>query len=183
MLELETNFLYDEGDAGGTPPPEEHGGESKVKPSEVLRELSKQFAIDLFEKNGVTQLKEKLLTQSNEYKTLQEKVETLTGETKTLKQKEQDYQIQIEALGLGFKAESLTEVLALAKVNMGEGQSLTDGLKAVREKYGSLFAVNKGIGTQFNDLPGNKQEIPKTEEQKYLEQSKAYQAWQKQNKN
>ena len=190
LYELDTTFLFDEGDGGGTPTPKEIGGEFKpvvetptsVKPSEVLRDLSKHFGVNLFDADGLPQLKEKLTTQSNEHKSLQETVQALTGETQTLRQKEQDYQIHIEALGMGFKPETLTEVLALAKVNVNDGQSITDGLKAVKEKYGSVFVLQQQIGMQFNDIKGDKEKIAKTDQERYMSQSKAVQKWEKMNR-
>jgi len=155
---------------------------TSVKPSDVLRDLSKQFSVNLFDANGFSQLKEKLATQSQEYKTLQETVDALKGETQTLRQKEQDYQIHIEALGMGFKPETLTEVLALAKVNVNDGQSITDGLKAVKEKYGSVFVLQQQIGMQFNDIKGDKEKIAKTDQERYMSQSKAVQKWEKMNR-
>lgn len=154
---------------------------TSVKPSEVLRDLSKHFGVNLFDADGLPQLKEKLTTQSNEHKTLQETVQALTGETQTLKQKAQDYEIHIEALGMGFKPETLTEVLALAKVNVNDGQSITDGLKTVKEKYGSVFVLQQQIGTQFNDIKGDKQKIAKSDQEAYMAQSKAVQKWDKMN--
>lgn len=153
--------------------------QSKVKPTEVLRELSKQFSVNLFE-DGATALIEKFGVKDTTIKTLEQQVQELTESSKLFTQKEQEYQVKIEALGMGFKADVLDEVMALAKVNIKDGQTLTDGLKAVREKYGSVFTVNKNIGTQHNDMKGEKPDLPKSEMEKYLASDPKYRAYNKQ---
>lgn len=142
----------------------------KVNIAVVLRDLSKTFSVDLFDENGLSMLKEKLGNQSQEVESLKTKYEETSKKALELEQKEAEYQIKIEALGLGFKAENLEEVLALAKVKAKDGD-IKSGLKAVKEQYGGLF-VTTNIGTQHNDIQGDKPGLAKTEQEKYMEQSK-----------
>jgi hypothetical protein len=144
----------------------------KVNTTEVLRELSKTFSVSLFDEGGLQALKDKLATQENERV-------TLTGRVEELSKKEQDYQVKIDALGLGFSSEQLEEVIALAKINAKDG-TLLDGLKAVKTKYGNIFVKTADIGTQHNDLHGNKPDVAKSEQERYLSQSTAVQQYQKQ---
>lgn len=155
--------------------------QTKVKSSDVLRELSKTFGVNLFDENGLTMLKEKLDAEKLEYTQLKDTSKTLTEKEQLFAQKEQEYQVKIEALGLGFQLDNLDEVLALAKVNVKEGQTLIDGLKSVKQKYGSVFATTD-IGTQHNDLKGDKPDPLKNEQDKYLQESKYVQMWNKANK-
>lgn len=140
----------------------------KVKSSEVLRELSKTFAVNLFDENGLTMLKEKLDNKDNEYNMTKAQLDETLKNVELFQQKEQDYQVRLAALELGFKSEQLDEVLALARVNVKEGQTINDGLKAVKEKYGGVFVGNKNIGLQMNDLKGDKPNLPRTEQERYL---------------
>jgi hypothetical protein len=151
----------------------------KVNTTEVLRELSKTFSVSLFDEGGLQALKDKLAIQENEKKTLHERVDELSKKELLLIQKEQDYQVKIDALGLGFSSDSLDEVIALAKINAKDG-SLLDGLKAVKTKYGSVFVNTADIGTQHNDLQGKKPDVAKSEQERYLSQSKAVQQYQRQ---
>ena len=154
--------------------------QTKVKSSDVVRELSKTFGVNLFDENGLTMLKEKLDAEKLEYATLKDTAKQLTEKEQLFAQKEQDYQVKIEALGLGFQLNNLDEVLALARVNVKEGQTLSDGLQAVKQKYGSVFATTD-IGTQHNDLKGDKPDPLKSEQDKYLQTSKYVQMWNKAN--
>lgn len=149
----------------------------KPNPVEVLREVAKLTGINLFDE-GAEPFKQKWNEQLETNKTLNGNVEDLTKREKELLKKEADYQVKIEALGLGFTPDSLDEVLALAKVH-AKDQPITVGLKAVKEKYGSVFATQPNVGLQHNDLQGDKPNIPRTEQEKYLANSKAYQQWQK----
>ena len=74
----------------------------KVNIAVVLRDLSKTFSVDLFDENGLTMLKEKLGNQSQEVESLKTKYEETSKKALELEQKESEYQIKIEALGLGL---------------------------------------------------------------------------------
>lgn len=146
----------------------EEAHDKKIKSSEVLRELSKTFSVNLFDENGLTMLKEKLDNKDNEYNMTKKQLEETLAKAELFQQKEQDYQVRLSALELGFKSDQLDEVLALAQVNTKEGETINDGLKAVREKYGAVFVGGKNIGLQHNDLKGDKPNLPRTEQEKYL---------------
>jgi hypothetical protein len=161
---------------------EEHSNQPKVKSSEVLREIAKEFSVNLFEENGLTMLKEKWSNTVKERDTYKTQADELTKKEQLFAQKEQEYQIKLSALGLGFSSEQLDEVLALAKVNTKEGQTIDDGLKVVKEKYGSVFTVNQNIGLQMNDIKTVKPDLPRTEQERYLASNPRVQVWQKQNK-
>lgn len=149
----------------------------KVKSSEVVRELSKTFSVNLWDENGLTMLKEKLVAKETEEETLKTKVKELTEKETLFAQKEQEYQIKLSALSLGFAPQQLDEVLALAKINTKEGETIDDGLKAVKEKYGKVFAINENFGLQFNDIPPKKPDVPRTEQEQYMARNPKVQYW------
>lgn len=151
--------------------------DGKVKSSEVLRELSKRFSVNLFEKDGLEQFIEKVNATETKALTLEERVTTVQKEYDTMTAKQQEYETKIEALSLGFTSESIDEVIALAKVNIKEGQTISDGLKVVKEKYGSVFGQRKGIGIQSNDVKSDKVDLPRSEQEAYLAKSPKYQQW------
>jgi hypothetical protein len=152
---------------------------AKLNPKDVLRDLSKEYGVNLFEETGLQQLKEKFTTTHNELETVKQTSTQFETQLKEYQEKEQEYQIKIEALGLGFKVENLEEVLALAKVNTKDGQTLSDGLKAVKEKYGNVFGGSKSIGTQHNDLNGVKPDLAKTEVESYMSKDPKYRTYYK----
>jgi hypothetical protein len=133
------------------------------KSSEIVRELSKAFSVNLFDEGGVQALLDNINAQKSKATEYEGMVKEYQSKEQLFAQKEQEYQVKIEALGMGFKSDSLDEVMALAKVNLKEGMSIIDGLKAVKTKYGSLFAP-QNIGTQHNDLNQEKPSIAKNEQ-------------------
>ncbi len=151
----------------------------KVKSTEVVRELAKKFGVNLFEEGGLQALEEKLNAKETEYTNTQTRLKELTEKETLFAQKEQEYQVKLEALGMGFTADNLEEVLALAKVH-AKDNPISDGLKIVKEKYGKVFANNVDIGLLHNDGNKEKPDIAKTEQEKYLSQSPAVRAYNKQ---
>ena len=150
----------------------------KASPAEVLRKMSKEFSIDLFSEDGFDNLLETLHKKDKDFQAVKAKADELEKGSLLFKEKEQDYQVKIEALGLGFSSDNLDEVLALAKVNIKENQTISDGLKAVKEKYATTFITQKNVGLQHNGA-GDKPDIAKNEQERYLSNSKAVQRWNK----
>lgn len=155
-----------------------HEAPKKVSPAEVLREISKRFSVNLFEDGGLTALDEKIASRDNEVNTYKTRVDELTKREQTFAEKEREYQTRIEALSLGFKPDALDEVLALAKV-AAKDQPIAEGLKLVREKYGNVFTVQTDIGIQQADRTGNKPDLPKNEQERYLAESRAVRQYQR----
>lgn len=151
----------------------------KVKSSEVLRELSKKYGVNLFEPDGIKAFEDMVAKKEVEADTWKSKHNTLEATYNSTSKQIEDYKVQIEALGMGFKRENLDEVMALAKVNTKEGQSIVEGLKVVKSKYGNVFGSGN-IGTQKRDLGGEQPDQPRNEVEKYMAQSPAVQAWKRQ---
>jgi len=153
----------------------------KSNATEVLRELSKQFSVNLFEEGGLETLKGKWQEKETVLTSTKAELDTLSKEKSNFAQLENDYKVQIEALGMGFGQESLEEVLALAKVH-AKGNPIQDGLKIVKEKYGNVFTVAESIGLLHNDVKGDKPNVPRTEQERYMAQNPLYAHFEKQEK-
>jgi hypothetical protein len=153
----------------------------KSNATEVLRELSKQFSVNLFEEGGLETLKGKWQEKETVLTSTKAELDTLSKEKLNFTQLENDYKVQIEALGMGFGQESLEEVLALAKVH-AKGNPIQEGLKIVKEKYGNVFTVAESIGLQHNDVKGDKPNIPRTEQEQYMAKNPLYANFDKQEK-
>lgn len=147
---------------------------NSVNAKEVLRTLSKKFSVNLFDKEGLNQLDEKLNATNTQLEDATTKAKKYEEEINTFKQKESDYQFKISALAEGFSQESLDEVLALAKVNTKENETIQDGLKRVKEKFGSVLITTQEFGVQHNDIKGDKPDIPKTEIEKFMADNPKY---------
>lgn len=160
MINLENHIQYNE-DTGQTTPQGTEGETKVVKPTEVLRELSKQFGVNLFEENGVNKLQETITSMKNEANQWKEKYDISSKQLESI-------QLEKEALALGFKPDALTEAIALARVNMKEGQSVVDGLKVVQEKYAGVFTVTHDIGQVKNDGKHEKPPLKGSEVEEYM---------------
>lgn len=154
--------------------PEKEAETNGVNAKEVLRTLSKKFSVNLFDKEGLNQLEEKLNTQQTEYEEVTSKIKTYEEEIETQKKRESDYKFKISALAEGFSQDSLDEVLALAKVNTKDNETIQDGLKRVKEKFGSVLITAQEFGVQHNDINGDKPDVPKTEMEKFMADNPKY---------
>ena len=157
--------------------------EVKIKSSDVLRELSKKYGINMFEPDGIKAFEDMIAKKDVLLDTTSKKYTELETQHKLFTEKEQEYQVKIEALQSGFMWKDETqykELLALAKVNTQEGQTLADGFKVIKEKYKAMFSQNKDMGIQFSDVRGDQPDVQKTEVEKYLGSSQAVRKWQAQ---
>lgn len=184
MLELKIQMFAEGEDPVPTPEPKPEpkddlptpeGG--KFNPNEALRKLSKEYQVNLFENGGVDALIEKITAKDTQIGTLNVKVDEFVEKEKTFNAQKEEDQVRIDVLRSGLDESKLEEIVALAKVN---GATISEGLKVVKEKYSNIFGVTTQIGQQHNDNNGNTPK-PKSEQERYLENSKAYQSWAKQN--
>lgn len=140
--------------------------------NDLLREMSKEYGVNLFDAEGLAKFKEYQDSLKTEADKIQEQLETYKAMESGFTAKEEEYQTQIAALELGIPTESLKEAIALAKVNMTEGQSIRDGLQVVKEKYAGLFTSTEGtkvtIGTQINDIRQGELSKSLSEQEAYM---------------
>jgi len=135
----------------------------EVKPTkkELLREMSKEYGVNLFDAEGLAKFKEYQDSLKTEAEKTAEQLSTLKEKADADKVEVDKLNAQIAGLKLGIPEENLKDALALARNNMTDGQSIEDGLKVVQEKYKSMFVKNSGIqttvqvGTQMSDADGN----------------------------
>ncbi len=140
----------------------------EVKPqidkNQILREMSKEYGVNLYSAEGLAEFKKFQDANKTEQERLQEQLNSLKEKENEYKTKEETYQAQIAALQLGIAEDKLKDAIALAKINMTEGQTIKEGLEAVKAKYGDTFGSVKGktevvIGTQLNPEDGAHVEI------------------------
>jgi hypothetical protein len=132
--------------------------ETKTEPTktQLLRDLSKEYGLDLFSKEGLAAFKEFQDSKKTEQEKLQDQLNSLKEKETEFKSKEESYQAKIAALELDISEDKLNDAIALAKINMTDGQTIKEGLAAVKAKYGDTFSKVKGtktevvIGTQQN---------------------------------
>lgn len=129
--------------------------------NQILREMSKEYGINLYSAEGLAAFKKFQDDNKTEQEKLQDQLNSLKEKENEYKTKEESYQAQIAALQLGISEDKLNDALALAKINMTEGQTIKDGLAAVKAKYGDTFGRVKStqtevvIGTQIDHESGD----------------------------
>ncbi len=158
-------------------PPDENGGD-KVNPNKVLRTLAEKYHVNLFEVGGVDKLIENIDTKDKALESANKRINEFSQVENTYKAKQEEDAVKIEVLRSGLDESRLEEIVALAKVN---GQTIQDGLKVVKEKYGNIFGMTTEIGRQHNDSDHDKPPV-KSEVEKYMESDPRYAAFYKNKK-
>ena len=137
----------------------------KKEKDRILREMSKEYGVNLYSAEGLAKFKEFQDANKTEQEKLQDQLNSLTDKETEFKTKEESYQATIAALQLGIDESKLNDAIALAKINMTDGQSIKEGLAAVQAKYGDTFSKVKGtkaevvIGTQQSTPSGDHVEV------------------------
>jgi hypothetical protein len=125
--------------------------------TELLREMSKEYGVNLFDAEGLAKFKEYQESLKTEQEKLQDKLNEYTEKENTYKKQLEEKEAQVAALRLGLPDENLNDALVLAKNYMQNGESISEGLAKVKEKYAGLFNAKKGsdtrivVGTQYED--------------------------------
>lgn len=174
MEKLNIQLFNDDEQEQQVTPPAQQGG---LKPTDALRDLSKHLGVNLFDKEGLELFKQSYGEIKTGLSTKDETIKALELEKTSFAQKEADYQLKIEALGLGFKFDVLDDVIALARIKAKDG-NLSEGLKAVQATYGK-FMSQVDFGTQ---QAGGQTPPSKTDVEKYMESNPQYQAYLKNKK-
>jgi hypothetical protein len=135
-----------------TPPPTEPPTEPKFTKAEILRDLSKDLGFNVFEAEGLQQVKALIDSQKSEQEKMQEKLTAY-------EQREAELQAKLKATELGIAKDSIEDALKLADGN-------PDNLEQVVKKYPHFRSQNGitiGMGNGETPPPtGN------TEAEEYL---------------
>jgi len=128
--------------------------------NELLRELSKEYGISLFDAEGIQKFKEYQDSQKSEAQKLQEKAALYETEVNTYKSKTESLEVQIAAMRLGITEDKIQDAVVLAKAKKMENETIEQALARVQEAYGEVFGKSQAkkqptsikVGTQINDL-------------------------------
>lgn len=120
-----------------TPPPAEPPTEPKFTKTEVLRELSKELGINVFEAEGLNQVKTLIESQKTEHEKLTEKLQSYEEREQKWQTEQRTLQAQLKATKLGIAKDSIEDALKLADGN-------PDNLEQVVKKY-PHFRTQNGI--------------------------------------
>ena len=137
-----TDVITNVGDAGVTVP-------KPVTKTDVLKELSKELGINVFEAEGLQKVKKLIDSQKTEQEKLQGKYDLLFKEKEGWTTKELQYQSKLKASELGIHADNLEDALKLAG---GDPDKLPDVLK----KY-PVFKSKEGVTIGLTNPNNHKQ--------------------------
>lgn len=145
---------------------------------ELLRELSKEHGINLFDAKGLTAFKVYQDAQKTEQERLVEQVDSFKEKENKFNSDTEVLQNKIAGLELNIPTDKLDDALALAKTNKTEGQSIKEALKAIQEKYKGMFVKDAGVktivqvGTQMSNNDANLNVSVEPTMQRYLDKQK-----------
>lgn len=129
--------------------------------NEILRELSKEHGVNLFDAEGLKQFKEYTESQKTEADKLQEQLSAYEEEKAQWQTEKLKYESQIKANELGVHPNNLEDVLKLAD---NDPNKIPDVVK----KY-PVFKSKEGIKIGVQDPSTHQEPTDKSEVEAYME--------------
>lgn len=168
-MELDNLLWFDEGTPGGETPP----NEGTVPPSEtqppqeptltkndILRELSKEHEVNLFDVEGLKQFKEFTESQKTDLEKAQAKITELETQKSQWESTKEKWDNEKKARELGIASEHLEDALKLANNN-------PDNLQDVLKKY-PMFKGQSNVTIGVTDPNNNNAPSGLSEAEKYM---------------
>lgn len=140
----------------------------KNKRNEILRELSKEMGLNLFEEDGLDKLRDKLSKDKETKEELNKKIQEYASKEDQFRSKEELLHKHVQALAEGFKLEDIEEVLALAAVYTKEGVTFEESLNKVKTKWYGNRNQPVELGLSFSDVK-NKEVL--SDKDRYIQNS------------
>lgn len=137
--------------------------------NELLRDMSKEYGVNLFDAEGLKQFKEYQESQKSEQMKLQEQLKAYEEEKAAWQSEKLNYQSKLKASELGIGAEYLEDALKLAGGN-------PDNLAEVIKKY-PIFKAKEGIKIGVQNPSQDKTPSSLSEAEAYLAKDPKYQAY------
>ena len=137
--------------------------------NDIIRELSKELGVNVFEKEGMQQVKELLESQKTEQQKLQEKLQAYEEEKATWQKQELNYKTKLKASELGIHNDHLEDALKLAE---NDPEKLVEVVK----KY-PMFKTKEGITIGVQNPTGTKPPTNNTEAEAYMANDPRYRKW------
>ena len=119
----------------------------KAARQEVLRDLSKELGVNLFEAEGLKQVKNLIDSQKTEQEKLQEQLQAYEEEKASWQKQELNYKTQLEATKLGIHNEHLEDALKLAEYDPSKLAEVVKKYPMFKNKEGITIGVQSPTGT------------------------------------
>lgn len=140
--------------------------EKPLTKNDILRELSKEHGVNLFDVEGLKQFKEYTDSQKSEQQKLQEKLEALNNEREQWQSKQLEYEAKLKASELGIRSDALEDALKLANND-------PNNLAEVIEKY-PVFKNTKDVRIGVQNPNGFQKPKGDGEAEQYMAQNPIY---------
>lgn len=137
--------------------------------NEMLREMSKEYGVNLFDVDGLKKFKEYQESQKTEQEKLQEELNSYKQEKEAWQTEKLKYQGQLKAAELGIQQDYLDDALKLAG---NDPEKLTEVVK----KY-PIFKSKQGIKIGLQDKDNSLPPTGNTEAEAYMATDPRYKAY------
>lgn len=111
--------------------------------SELMRELSKEYGINLFDADGIRQFKEYQDSQKTELEKIREELEQARIREVEAKEALEKQKLNLLKTQYGIADEKFNDFLAIATAKTNDQVSIEDAFKQTVEEYGTLFVAEK----------------------------------------
>lgn len=142
--------------------------------NELLREMSKEYGVNLFDAEGLTKFKEYQESQKSEQERLQEQIKAHEEEKAVWQKERLEYQSKLKASELGIRSDALEDALKLAGGN-------PDQLVEVVKKY-PIFKAKDGIRIGVQNPSNAVTPTDRSEAEAFMAQDPRYRAYFNKNK-
>ena len=143
--------------------------DAKQLRQEILRDLSKELGINMFEPEGLQKVKTLIDTQKSDQEKLEEKLKAYEEEKATWQKQELNYKTKLKASELGIHTDHLEDALKLAE---NDPEKLVEVVK----KY-PMFKTKEGIKIGVQNPTGSTPPTDRTEVEAYMAQNPKYQRY------
>lgn len=111
--------------------------------NDILRELSKEYGVSLFDAEGLKQFKEFTESQKSELQKAQEKLDAYETEKQSWESKQREYESKLKASELGINQDSLEDALKLAGNDPSKLAEVVKKYPMFQSKQGIKIGVTK----------------------------------------
>ncbi len=142
--------------------------------NEILRELSKEHGVNLFDAEGLKEFKEFTENQKSEQEKLQEQLDSFKEEKQQWQSEKLKYESKLKANELGIHQDNLEDALKLANND-------PDNLEEVVKKY-PMFKKKESVKIGMQDPKNFQEPTDNSEVEQFMANDPKYQAWFKKHK-
>jgi len=140
--------------------------ETKLSKNDILRDMSKEYGVNLFDAEGLKKFKEYQESQKTDHEKMEAQIKAFEEEKTTWQSKKLEYEVKLKASELGIEADKVEDALKLAG---NDPEKLADVVK----KY-PIFKAKGGVKIGIQDPTESKKPTDMTEVEAYMANDPKY---------